>query len=294
MKSNIESCIICNGKVTEDVKSNNYSYYKCQHCFTSQILPQPSNALLIDYYKRFHLSDLEGGCYDSVENRMQADFSAKIQILREYVHTEKLSLLDVGCGKGFFVKEMENAGFDAMGIDISASGIDYAKRILKVKAEQKSIEELAADSSYNVKFDCITLWATIEHISNPYSLLNAINKCLKKNGLLFLDTGLGNDYFERFLSGHSQWYDALQHLFVYSEEGLKILLKNTGFEVLYVDRNFERSPVRKVIRYVRHAYLCLSSFLFLRSFMGKKAFDAMKMDSKWPIGKLLQIIARKV
>lgn len=294
MKSSLGSCLICQGDLIEEAKSNNYFYFKCQHCFTSQIIPQPSSALLLDYYNRFHLNDLEGGFYDWVEDRMQADFATKIRIIRKFVNNENILLLDVGCGKGFFVKEAIKNGFDAMGIDISNSGIDYGKRILKVKSELKSIEELAVDSSYNEKFDCITLWATIEHVSNPLSFLNAINKCLKKNGFIFLDTGLGNDFYERFLTGHSQWYDALQHLFVYSEEGLKILLKNSGFEYLYIDKNFERNSLRKVIRYLRHSFLCLSSFLLLRPFLGRTAFKAMKLESKWPIGKLVHIVARKV
>lgn len=61
---------------------------------------------------------------------------------------------------------------------------------------------------------------------------------LKKDGIIILDTGLGDDKFEKLLAGHSQWYDALQHLFVYSEKGLKMLLEQSGFKVIRIDRDF--------------------------------------------------------
>jgi hypothetical protein len=108
-----------------------------------------------------------------------------------------------------------------------------------------------------------------------------------------LDTGLGNDKFEKYLTGHSQWYDALQHLFVYSEEGLRKILTETGFKVLSVERNFERSLLRKFVRWIRHTLICIVSFIFVRPFLGKKGFESMKMESKWPVGKLISVTAQK-
>ncbi len=146
------------------------------------------------------------------------------------MHT--LKLLDVGCGKGFFIESCIKNKINAIGIDVSKSGVDYAVNILKVKAEQIDIVNFSKRIDNQNSYDVITLWATIEHLPNPQEVFNAIFTCLKPGGLFFLDTGLGNDRFEKFLSGHSQWFDAPQHLFVYSVEGLKILLGNAGFNIL--------------------------------------------------------------
>lgn len=287
-------CLICNNKTDENVLSNNYIYYKCNYCKTSQILPQPSTTTLTEYYKKFHLDSSKGGNYDWIEERMIVDFDVKLKFIKSLTNSSKPKLLDVGCGKGFFIKKAGSFGFDAYGIDVSESGINYAKDILKVNAELKSIEEAAKNPLYIDRFDVITLLATIEHIPDPISLLLSINKCLKKEGLLFLDTGLGDVKIEKFLTGHSQWYDALQHLFVYSEAGLRILLEKTGFEIISIDRNFERSKIRRIIRYLRHFYLCFISYLFLRPILGKSGFISMQKESKWPIGKLIQIVAKKI
>lgn len=287
-------CKICGKEIIEEVISNSYKYFKCEDCYTSQLFPQPSQKDLENYYSKYHLSVAEGGCYDSVEDRMQIDFPAKLSQIRSYLSSNDVKLLDVGCGKGFFIKKASEVGFDAYGIDISESGIKYAKEKLNVKVDLKSVEEASKDPFYIGRFDVVTLWATIEHIPNPYSLLSSIAKLLKKDGLLFLDTGLGDDKIEKLLTGHSQWYDAPQHLFVFSQKSLKVLLEKSGFKIIKIDRNFDRSKIRKFVRYLRHFYFSVISYLFIRPFLGKNGFISMKKESKWPIGKLIQIIAIKL
>ncbi len=293
MKENKLKCLICSEPVYEEVTSNTYRYYKCSKCNTSQVLPQPSPEQLSDYYNSFHLSDTKGGTYDWVEERMKADFGTKAVLISELVNKKNIKLLDVGCGKGFFVEECVKSGIDAQGLDVSESGIKYANEILNVKAECKAIEEVIDIPEYKSAFDVITLWATIEHVPDPFGLLRSIYSCLKPGGLFVLDTGLGNVKEEKYLSGHSQWYDALQHLFVYSEEGLNKVLKDTGFRIESVNRNFERSFLRRFVKNLRHRMICYGSFVLLRPVLGNSGFNSMKKESKWPIGKLIQIAAYK-
>ena len=156
----------------------------------------------------------------------------------------------------------------------------------------RSVETFQHSNKENA-FDVITFWATIEHIPNPLGTLKAIHKLLKPGGHLFLDTGLGDLLWERFLAGHSQWYDAPQHLFVYSQKGLTILLKKAGFAIKAVDTNWERNQLRKHIKSLRHSWLCLSSFIATRAVLGKGGFLKAKEGAKWPIGRLVSIVATK-
>jgi SAM-dependent methyltransferase len=294
MNNTINKCLICDGSLVKSVKSNFYQYYTCDSCKTSQLISFPSQEELEMLYNKFHLSDEEGGSYDWIEERIKADFPKKIELVKEHTKYSTSNLLDVGCGKGFFVESCNKNKIDAIGIDVSKSGVDYAVTKLKVQAEQVDIVNFSKRIEHQNSYDVITLWATIEHLPNPKVVINAIYNCLKPGGLFFIDTGLGNDRFEKFLSGHSQWYDAPQHLFVYSVEGLKNLLSNAGFNILTVDKNFERSYLRRIIKFIRHFVICIGSFIILRPVLGKTGFDAMQKESKWPIGKLLQITAKKI
>ena len=282
-------CQICGGVCHRDVCNGTYTYYRCADCHTSQLLPLPAEEELEAFYSRFHRPADEGGMYDVAELRMQADFSERIRMVRQFLFSPDARVLDVGCGKGFFVEALQRAGFKAEGIDLSPTGVEYAVQKLGVKARAGRLEDLPVQERFNT----VTLWATIEHLSSPLEMLRAICARLEPGGTLVLDTGLGNCFFERFLAGHSEWYDAPQHLFVFSLEGIKRLCQDAGLDIIYSDTNHERSQIRKVIRWLMHSYLCVVPTLFIRPILGARRFENLKRCAKWPIGRAMLIVARK-
>jgi SAM-dependent methyltransferase len=239
------------------------------------------------------MSEANGGTYDEVEQRMQADFPAKSALVLAATGQTCFRLLDVGCGKGFFVKAAGEFGIDAQGIDVSQTAVEYATKILKVKATAGRIEDRLSALAAN-PFDVVTLWATIEHLPDPAAVLRATHACLKPGGLLMCDTGVGNLFWERLLVGHNQWYDAPQHLFVFSTHGISALLESTGFQVVSIDKNFDRSFVRRLLRAARHAALCAISFLCLAPLLGSRGFRKMQQEAKWPLGRLMSVVAKRI
>ena len=285
-------CYVCAGTCTKDVSFARYTYWKCSNCFTAQVLPQPSPASLESYYDLYHLSEEAGGVYDEVEDRMKADFPTKVKMAITHAKSKTPRLLDVGCGKGFFVRAALDANIQAEGIDLSRSGIEYAVKTLRVPATTGRIQDHKM-KGWKESFDVVTLWATIEHLSDPLSVIHAIHDCLKPGGILLCDTGLGHIVWEKFLPGHSQWYDAPQHLFVFSENGLVRLLEQAGFSIIHSDTNFERSVMRRWVRWLRHFLLCLAGWAFLGPLLGKRGLHNMRQGAKWPLGRLISIVAQK-
>jgi SAM-dependent methyltransferase len=286
------ACQICRGVTTAHVKSGKYRYWHCDRCATSQVLPQPTLDELAAFYDSFHLSNDGGGRYDDVEERMQADFPVKARMARAAAPHPGATLLDVGTGKGFFVREANRVGFDATGMDVSASGIDYAKETLGVKAVKGSVVADAPPEWANA-FDVATLWATIEHVPNPGPVLKAMYGCLKPGGTIFVDTGLAGKWVERFLPGHSQWYDAPQHLWVFGAEGLRTLLIEAGFTDVAIDTNFDRSALRRTVRLFRNSAVCLGGYLATRLPLGGAGYRNCRTSTKWPIGFLVSCRATK-
>jgi len=287
-------CLICAGAVRPSVVHGGYTYYDCVSCGTSQLLPQPSAEDLARYYHKFHLAAVAGGVYEEFESRVQADFIAKCKHIRKHIPRERSpqKLLDVGCGKGFFLREAEAQGFVAEGIDLSSTAVEYAIRELGVRVRQGSIDTLR-EPAWERSFDAVTSWATLEHVPDPLLVLKGIRRVLKPGAYLFLDTGLGHTFWERFLPGHSQWYDAPQHLFVFSRRGLLTLLEQAGFIICKTYTNWERDPMRRFMKAFRNYALSISIFPTAWVALGRGRFEMAKREAKWPMGQLVSIVATK-
>lgn len=260
--------------------------YACETCRTAFCWPQPADDELEAFYHRFHASDEEGGRYDEVEPRMQEDFPAKLDLVKRTTFANPGRILDIGCGKGFFARACLDVGFDIEGIDVSGAAVRYAREQLGIRTHHGTID--AMKNTLGV-FDTVTLWATIEHLPRPWETLSAVSTVLRPGGYLFVDTGRGGDWLDRLLPGKVQWYDPPQHLYVFSESGLRMLVEGAGFEIVQFDGCFERSAIRKVTRATRAFAIALA----LRATSSLTAMSAGHFEfTRYPLGNLMSIVAR--
>src|ERR1039458_4070865 len=228
------NCPICShAGSTPAFIGGEHRFYRCRLCRSAFVDPQPSEAALEQFYRSYHLPNAEGGWYENAEVRVSADWAAKVALLRAITPAGAGRILDVGCGKGFFVRACVDAGYAAEGIDLSQVAVEYAKAHLGVRATWGGLSALKPELG---TFDVVTLWATIEHLPNHGQTLRDIASTLRPGGHLLLDTGVVDDWLDRLLPGVVQWYDPPQHLFVFSVDGMRRLLGACGFEIVGVDR----------------------------------------------------------
>lgn len=264
-----------------------YKMFRCASCHTAFVDPMPDAETLKRFYDDFHRSASEGGWYDEVEDRMRADFPAKVAVARSALGGAGGKLLDVGCAKGFFVKACSDAGIDAQGVDLSETGVDYATRQLKVRAFQGSLHDLKSTIG---SFRVVTFWATIEHLSDPVGMLKDIFDVLEPGGRVLCDTGIGDDWLDRLLPGVAQWYDPPQHLFVFSRAGITRALQAAGFVVESIDPSFDRTRVRRIVRKLRNG--ALAAGLRFAATLGRMNGGTFPF-TRYPVGNLMTVVARK-
>lgn len=281
------TCPICSSVAAGVFIAGPHKMYRCRTCATAFVAPLPDAESLEKFYSRYHMSPGEGGSYGEMEARMEADFPAKIELLRKLPLHGTPRLLDVGCGRGYFVAAAAEAGFNVMGIDISDTAVRYATEALGVRAICGDITTVAGQ--FEGAFDVASFWATIEHVRNPLETLRAIRRVLRPNGWLLLDTGIGDDLLDRWLPGVTQWYDPPQHLFVFSEAGMRRALDETGFSVVKMDTCFERSALRRISRQVRN----LSAALLLRAVAESLRVAAPPVAfTRFALGNLMSVVAQ--
>ncbi len=89
-------------------------------------------------------------------------------------------LLDFGCGSGIFVEELEKAGFDAHGVDISDEAVRFGAL--------QGIKNLSVIDSHKINFgdntfDVVLSMDVLEHLEDEEWALKEIERILKPNGI---------------------------------------------------------------------------------------------------------------
>lgn len=150
------------------------------------------------------------------------------EVIKKIQNLKPNSLLDVGCGEGRIIYELENRNFEAemFGIDISSRAIQFANAFAN-KSNFKVYDIIS--NAYNLQVDLVLSCEVIEHIEpNKISdYIENISKSLKPGGHLIITTPTTNVPVN---PKHYQHFDSKKF-----EEILKYKFKNITYEYLNKD-----------------------------------------------------------
>lgn len=148
-------------------------------------------------------------------------------------------LLELGCGTGVFLDEARKAGWSCAGVEVSGWAAERAAaRGLNVRCASVEAVEIEARA-----WDAVCMWDVVEHLRDPASAIRAAGRGLCPGGLLALSTGDVTSLCAR-LSGRS-WhlYNLPEHLFFFSPESLRRLMRASGCRVERVVREVNWIPI---------------------------------------------------
>jgi len=142
-------------------------------------------------------------------------------LLRQYLpNKNQLEILDVGCGTGSTLKELEKHGH-AIGVDVSEEAVRFSKlrgctNVYRIDGEGLFFED--------EMFDLLVSLDVIEHITDDCAALSEYYRITKHSGILLLTVPAYN-----FLWGaHDEIND---HKRRYIADELKNKVEKTGFAV---------------------------------------------------------------
>jgi 2-polyprenyl-3-methyl-5-hydroxy-6-metoxy-1,4-benzoquinol methylase len=206
--------------------------------------------------------------YSQDREILKPEFRKRIIQIKKYVNSGRL--LDVGCALGFFLDEAKK-DFDTYGVEISKFAAEYASEKLGLQVSNKKFLDVEFEDEF---FDCITMWDVIEHLPDPILNLKKAYKLLKSEGLLVLSTGNIDSFMSKLMGKH--WHLLLppQHIYYFSQDTIKKLLKKTGFKVIAI-KYFSKS-------------MSLSHFFRRLSFLFKNRFlyCLFKLIESSPVGRI--------
>ena len=175
-------CICC-GSLNFDpvcIRNDNTIVVRCKDCNLEFVNPLPSvEEMKNNYQKEMTGSDNESGIHSNyiLERQKRIKSYSKLYNSRlnliENLYPQKGTLLDIGCGAGFFLNCAKERGWDCHGLEILPEYIKYARENFAL--ENIRLESLDDSLSFEPNtFDVITLWDLIEHLRNPLESLKKL------------------------------------------------------------------------------------------------------------------------
>lgn len=143
-------------------------------------------------------------------------------LIFKFCKKSKLKILDMGCGTGKNMKELESFGA-VFGIDTSGDAIAYCKTRGLTKVKLGSTYRSGFDAK---TFDLITLLDVLEHTDEHKTLAEASRILVSGGEILITVPAFGWLW--------SRWDDVLHHRRRYNKSMLKEVLVSEGFEVVKI------------------------------------------------------------
>ncbi|MCX7990598.1 MAG: class I SAM-dependent methyltransferase [Proteobacteria bacterium] len=149
----------------------------------------------------------------------------------DLIDKKNTKLLEIGCGKGFFLDMAKKRGAVVFGVDINKKAIDFAQKNFGLNNTFAGTIDDFLSGSKEQDFDIVCLFHVIEHLKDPKNFIIKISELVKHNGLLCLSFPNPHRIDLKFLK-REHWDYPPHHLTRWNEKSIGYLLKEGCFEVI--------------------------------------------------------------
>jgi 2-polyprenyl-6-hydroxyphenyl methylase/3-demethylubiquinone-9 3-methyltransferase len=116
---------------------------------------------------------------------------ARLKFIADRAGLSEAKVVDVGCGGGILAESLARKGAEVTGIDVAPRVLATARLHLhesglNVDYREVTVEELASEAAGS--FDVVTCMEMLEHVPDPASIIQSVQRLLKPGGHGFFST----------------------------------------------------------------------------------------------------------
>ncbi len=214
-----------------------YRMVRCNSCGLVRSDPVADTQLLNQLYTQ---SDFT---YADQTEFLKISYGRYLKLLDQWLEN-KDSLLEVGCGNGFFLEEALKQGFARVaGIEPSRSAVDKASPEIKPHIICDVFRSGLFDEG---QFDVICFFQTFDHLPDPRGALQKAFRILKPGGMaLFINHNV-EALSSRLMKEKSPIID-IEHTYLYSPNTMSRLVSMAGFRVVKVGSAVNTYPLEYLV-----------------------------------------------
>ncbi len=218
--------IICNDFL---VSQESFVIVKCDQCSFEFTNPRPKSEVLGDYYQSAsyisHSNKITGLTDIVYRTARYFALKKKLRLINKY-HTKK-SILDYGCGTGAFLNVCKKAGWEVTGVELDSKARSIAEGTTKSK-----ISDALINIESDTRFEVITLWHVLEHVSDINEIIDQLKQKLAKGGKLIVAVPNKASYDRQLYKEHWAAYDVPRHLYHFDQPTMKQMMKKHQLKLI--------------------------------------------------------------
>lgn len=248
--SSANTCLLCGrsdgwseviSHQLRDDSSGRFSVVRCASCGHVQLTPLPT----AEEDRAFYAADRQAKNlvdtvdFDRMQKKSAADTRRRLDWLRSVVPaTQGSRVLDIGSGYGFFVHEAVQAGYQALGLNISDAQLTLARANLEGDFQLGTLDDEFA-AGHAGEFACVTAFHVLEHLADPVGFIKLASSRLAPGGFLLIEVPNLSDSLLQEIPEYRAFYWQRAHLSYFDPVHLQLVFYKAGvlsFEIGGVQR----------------------------------------------------------
>ncbi len=248
MSQELQACPLCVSTSFEQLYltrdrhygiAGTYRIVRCNSCSLMFLNPMYSDAELAKLYPDDYYAYQDRSMSTRWKELLKAALGYRIST-KDPRFASPGTMLDLGCGSGWFLAAMRDRGWETYGVEINQAAAKLGQETHGLQIFSGSLQEARFPSDF---FDYIRSNHSFEHISCPNETLKEICRILKPGGKVLIGVpnveGLNARLFKQYW-----WYlGAPVHPFNYSVRTLSEMLAKHGFAIVAATYNSDYSGI---------------------------------------------------
>ncbi len=124
-------------------------------------------------------------------------FLRSLERLEKTPFLPERTLMDLGCGRGLFLKLAKDRGWTAQGVDFGKENVAFARQTYGLDVEEADIFR----KDWKKRYGAVTLWDLLEHVPEPLELLRVVRHLLEEGGVVLAALPRENNVYSWIAKG---------------------------------------------------------------------------------------------
>lgn len=258
-------CASCHNTTSRQLlQKTGFNIVQCCQCNFVYVNPRIKNDQLASIYQHSYFKNKDYGYvgYEQEKRLRVKNFERWLKDAAKFMpRNTPCHALDIGCAAGYCLEIMGVKGWQSEGLEL-----DEEMCINLNLAGQKVHHCAIEDFESKIKYEVITLFDVIEHITALDVAFKKLNNIIASEGIIIIVTPNYNSMQRKLFKKKWFQFKPIEHIQYFTSQTLEVFAKRNGLKVVYHKNSGQYADVNFLINRLNYYKLEMLSKIFTKIF----------------------------